>query len=239
MSINNIIKLRRFTYIYLQKNIQFCRMNNRTVCIVEDNNELRSALSLMINVSDGYILLDAFANAEIALMEIPKLKPQIVLMDINLPEKSGIECVSILKNNCPEILFLMCTSLEENDKIFAAIKAGASGYILKTDGMAKIMQGIEDVFQGGAPMSHSIARKVLESFSSIPNTNQNLQQLTERENEILSYMAKGLLNKEIALATQISEGTIRKHIENIYRKLHVNTRVEAVNLFMKHPLQSF
>jgi DNA-binding NarL/FixJ family response regulator len=172
-------------------------------------------------------------------MEIPKLQPDIVLMDINLPEKSGIECVSVLKNNFPEILFLMCTSMEENNKIFAALKAGASGYILKTDGMAKIMQGIEDVFLGGAPMSNSIARKVLESFSAITKTNKNLQQLTERENEILSHMAKGLLNKEIATATQTSEGTVRKHIENIYRKLHVNTRVEAVNLFMKQPLQNY
>ncbi len=214
-------------------------MNNRTVCIVEDNNELRNALSLMINVSDGYVLLGSFANAENALIEIPKLHPDIVLMDINLPEKSGIECVSILKNNFPEILFLMCTSLEENDKIFAALKAGASGYILKTDGMVKIMQGIEDVFQGGAPMSNSIARKVLESFSAITKTNKNLQQLTERENEILSHMSKGMLNKEIAVATQTSEGTVRKHIENIYRKLHVNTRVEAVNLFMKQPLQNY
>lgn len=214
-------------------------MKNRTVCIVEDNNELRNALSLMINVSDGYVLIGSFANAENALMEIPKLQPDIVLMDINLPEKSGIECVSVLKNNFPEILFLMCTSMEENNKIFAALKAGASGYILKTDGMAKIMQGIEDVFLGGAPMSNSIARKVLESFSAITKTNKNLQQLTERENEILSHMAKGLLNKEIATATQTSEGTVRKHIENIYRKLHVNTRVEAVNLFMKQPLQSY
>jgi DNA-binding NarL/FixJ family response regulator len=193
----------------------------------------------MINVSDGYVLIGSFANAENALMEIPKLQPDIVLMDINLPEKSGIECVSVLKNNFPEILFLMCTSMEENNKIFAALKAGASGYILKTDGMAKIMQGIEDVFLGGAPMSNSIARKVLESFSAITKTNKNLQQLTERENEILSHMAKGLLNKEIATATQTSEGTVRKHIENIYRKLHVNTRVEAVNLFMKQPLQNY
>ena len=213
-------------------------MNNRTVCIVEDNKELRNALALMIQVSDGYILLETFANAETAINEIPDLQPQIVLMDINLPGKSGVECVSVLKNNFPEMLFLMCTSLEENDKIFAALRAGASGYILKTDGMAKIMQGIDDVFQGGAPMSNTIARKVLESFSYINKSNQNLQQLTERENEILSFMAKGLLNKEIAVATQTSEGTIRKHIENIYRKLHVNTRVEAVNLYMKQPLQT-
>lgn len=213
-------------------------MSNRTVCIVEDNNELRNALSLMINISDGFILLGSFANAETALTEIPKLLPDIVLMDINLPEKSGIECVSILKIRFPEMLFLICTSLEENEKIFAALKAGASGYILKTDGMAKIMQGIEAVFEGGAPMSNNIARKVLESFSAITKTNKNLQQLTERENEILMHMSKGMLNKEIAATTQTSEGTIRKHIENIYRKLHVNTRVEAVNLYMKQPLSS-
>lgn len=211
-------------------------MKKKTVCIVEDKKELREALSLMITISEGFILLGSYSNAEVALIEIPKLQPDIVLMDINLPEKSGIECVSILKNNNPEILFLMCTSLEENDKIFAALKAGASGYILKTDGMAKIMQGIEDVFQGGAPMSNSIAKKVLESFSGKNKVNKNLLQLTERENEILSIMSKGLLNKEIAAAIDTSEGTVRKHIENIYRKLHVNTRVEAVNLYMNQPL---
>jgi DNA-binding NarL/FixJ family response regulator len=130
----------------------------------------------------------------------------------------------------------MCTSLEENDKIFAALKAGASGYILKTDGMEKILKGIDDVFQGGAPMSNSIARKVLNSFSQFNKSRQDIQLLTDRENEILNFMAKGMMNKEIATALQISEGTIRKHIENIYRKLHVNTRVEAVSLYINHQL---
>lgn len=207
-----------------------------TVCIVEDHKELRNALTLMINVSDAYSLLGAFANAEEAFDSIPILQPQVVLMDINLPEQSGIECVSVLKNQFPDMLFLMCTSLEENDKIFEALKAGASGYILKTDGMQKILQGIEDVIQGGAPMSNTIARKVLESFTTAKNADKKLQQLTERENQILRYMSRGLMNKEIANAGNISEGTIRKHIENIYRKLHVNTRVEAVNLFMSHTL---
>lgn len=207
-------------------------MADKKICIVEDNKELRHALSLMIDVSEGYTLLAAYSNAEDALVGIPVLHPDVVLMDINLPEISGIECISILKNRNPEILFLICTSLEENEKIFEALKAGASGYILKTDGMAKIMQGIEDVLQGGAPMSHVIARKVLESFTQNNQRSYNMQQLTERENEILKLMATGLLNKELASNINISEGTVRKHIENIYRKLHVNTRVEAVNLYM-------
>ncbi len=204
------------------------------ICIVEDNKELRHALQLMLELTEEYIALESFANAEDALSGIPTLQPDMVLMDINLPEKSGIECVSILKNRFPNMLFLMCTSLEENDKIFAALKAGASGYILKTDGMEKILKGINDVFQGGAPMSNTIARKVLESFSQFSKNRQDIQLLTERENEILNLMAKGLMNKEIATHINISEGTIRKHIENIYRKLHVNTRVEAVNLFIKN-----
>ncbi len=207
-------------------------MADKKICIVEDNKELRHALSLMIEVSDGYTLLASYSNAEDALEGIPVLHPDVVLMDINLPEISGIECISILKNRNPEILFLICTSLEENDKIFKALKAGASGYILKTDGMAKILQGIEDVLLGGAPMSHIIARKVLESFIQNNQSSYNMQQLTERENEILKLMATGLLNKELASNINISEGTVRKHIENIYRKLHVNTRVEAVNLYM-------
>ena len=207
-------------------------MADKKICIVEDNKELRHALSLMIEVSDGYTLLASYSNAEDALEGIPVLFPDVVLMDINLPEISGIECISILKNRNPEILFLICTSLEENDKIFKALKAGASGYILKTDGMAKILQGIEDVLLGGAPMSHVIARKVLESFIQNNQSSYNIQQLTERENEILKLMATGLLNKELASNINIREGTVRKHIENIYRKLHVNTRVEAVNLYM-------
>jgi len=203
------------------------------VCIVEDNTNLREALSLMIEVSKGYVLLGAYGSAEEALKEIPLCSPDVVLMDINLPKISGIECTSILKNTYPDIQFLICTSLEENDKIFSALKAGASGYILKTDGMTKILQGIEDVLHGGAPMSNIIARKVLESFSKKSSPHSSLQLLTERENEILQLMATGMLNKEMAYNINISEGTIRKHIENIYRKLHVNTRVEAVNIYIQ------
>jgi NarL family two-component system response regulator LiaR len=202
----------------------------KTICIVEDNKELRDTLSLMIQLSNKYILLASYANAEQALIEIPKVEPDIVLMDINLPQISGIKCVSILKNKFPNMLFLMCTSLEENDKIFAALKAGASGYILKMDGMEKILLGIENVINGGAPMSNSIARKVLASFSELKPCKNEIQTLTDRENEVLTLMSKGLLNKEIAANLVLSEGTIRKHIENIYKKLHVNTRVEAVNM---------
>lgn len=208
-------------------------MNKKSICIVEDNKELRDTLSLMINLSGKYNLLASYGNAEEAIQEIPKIIPDIVLMDINLPFKSGIECVTILKSQLPSMLFLMCTSLEENDKIFAALKAGASGYILKLDGMEKILNGIEDVIEGGAPMSNIIARKVLESFSDSKLNVNEIQSLTERENEILNLMAKGLMNKEIAINLNISEGTIRKHIENIYRKLHVNNRVEAVNVLLK------
>lgn len=204
----------------------------KSICIVEDKDDLREAMSMMIRLTDGYLMAGAFKNAEEAIVQIPVLIPDGVLMDINLPDASGIECVLTLKSKFPDMLFLMCTAFEDNDKIFNSLRAGASGYILKTDGPAKIIEALDELFAGGSPMSSSIARKVVASFSTLSQGNQLVQRLSEREEAVLHCLAKGLMNKEVADILQISQGTVKKHIQHIYEKLHVNTRVEAVNLYL-------
>ncbi|MCK7590254.1 response regulator transcription factor [Subsaxibacter sp. CAU 1640] len=207
-------------------------MLKRGVCIVEDNKDLREAMSMMIQFTQDYYLIQSFENAEMALREIPNLDVDAVLMDINLPGDNGIDCVAKLKKLCPKTLFLMCTSYEDEDKIFKSLEAGASGYILKTEGPAKIINALDDLFDGGSPMSGSIARKVVASFSKMESQNKLTENLTAREREILDLIAKGQINKEVASALEISTGTVKKHVQNIYEKLHVNTRVEAVNLYL-------
>ncbi len=204
----------------------------RRISIVEDNRDLREALSLMIQFTGNYELAGSYENAESAIEHIPLLKPDAVLMDINLPGYSGIECVSAIKKKCPDILFLMCTSYGDDETIFKSLQVGASGYILKTDGPSKIVEALNDLFEGGSPMSGSIARRVVASFSNFEDR-ADIQSLTEREKEILEQLAKGRMNKEVAHELGISIGTVRKHIQNIYEKLHVNTRVEAVNIYLK------
>lgn len=205
----------------------------KRVAIVEDNRDLREALSLMLQFTENFEVCGSHENAESALEAIPEEQPDAVLMDINLPGYSGIECVSLLKRRHPEILFVMCTSYEDDDKIFKSLESGASGYILKTDGPTKIIDALNDLFDGGSPMSSNIARKVVASFSRFEQQNPDIQSLTPREVQTLGLLAKGKLNKEVADALEISPGTVRKHIQNIYGKLHVNTRVEAVNVYLK------
>ncbi|NHM06678.1 response regulator transcription factor [Flavobacterium sp. CYK-4] len=205
----------------------------RKICLVEDDRDLREALCLMLQYTENYQVISAFQNAEEALQGIPLLQPDAVLMDINLPGENGIECVRKLKWQFPKLLFMMCTSFEEDEVIFESLKAGASGYILKTDGPAKIIKALDELFDGGSPMTSSIARKVVASFSRVTAGNKALQELTPREREILDSLARGKMNKEVAADMDISVGTVRKHIQHIYEKLHVNTRVEAVNLYLK------
>ncbi|CAN5756683.1 response regulator transcription factor [soil metagenome] len=205
----------------------------KRVSIVEDKNDLREGMNMMLQLSEHYELAGSFANAEEAMDKIPAFQPTAVLMDINLPGASGITCVTALKARFPEMLFLMCTAYEDNDKIFDSLKAGASGYILKTEGPAMIIEALDDMIAGGSPMSSSIARKVVASFVKMGNENTLIESLSEREKEVLSQLSKGLIGKEVADALDISSGTVRKHVQNIYRKLHVNTRVEAVNLYLK------
>lgn len=208
-------------------------MDKKIICIVEDKTDLREGMTMMVQVTEGYELGGSYANAEEALEHIPELMPDAVLMDINLPGASGIACVTSLKARFPKMLFLMCTAYEDNDKIFDSLKAGACGYILKTEGPARIMEALGDMIDGGSPMSSTIARKVVASFVSMGKGNKLMETLSDREKMVLEQLAKGLIGKEVADVLNISNGTVRKHVQNIYKKLHVNTRVEAVNLYLK------
>lgn len=209
-------------------------MLKKNICIVEDDPDLRDALALLIQYTQQYALAGVFKNSEEAVLKLPEIRPDAVLMDINLPGESGIECINKIKHILPQTVFLMCTSFEDEDKIFNSLKAGATGYILKTEGPAKIINALDELFDGGSPMSSSIARKVVASFSGIKqHSNKAIETLTQRENEILELLSKGFMNKEVAYKLDISAGTVRKHIQNIYEKLQVNTRVEVVNMFLK------
>jgi DNA-binding NarL/FixJ family response regulator len=182
-------------------------------------------------------MLASFPSAEDAMDKIPALKPQVVLMDINLGGMSGIECVRRLKPVNPDILYMMCTVYEEDEKIFEALRAGASGYILKKTAPGKLLDAIKELSEGGAPMSSQIARKVVAAFSKAKPTTEeaasadDIAALSNREKEILELLSKGMLYKEIANSLYISPETVRKHVYHIYEKLHVNNRVEAVNKY--------
>ena len=209
-------------------------MKNISVCIVDDNRELRNALEEIISMSDGYKCLGTLPTAEDAIRQIPLLKPDVVLMDINLGSaESGFVCVRALKPRIPATNFMMCTVYEEDEKIFEALSAGASGYILKKTTPSKMLEAIRELYEGGAPMSSQIARKVVAAFLNRPSTSgaNDLNSLTNREKEILELLSRGMMYKEIALALNLANDTIRKHVYHIYEKLHVTNRVEAVNKF--------
>ena len=208
---------------------------NKSVAIVEDNNDIRQALEQIIEASDDFTLAGSFTTGEEALEKLPGLKPKVVLMDIGLGEGiNGIEVVRELKASNPEILFMMCTIYEEDEKIFEALRAGASGYILKKTQPAKLLEGITELIQGGAPMSSQIASKVVAAFQNKSvnlSTGTSLDVLSKKENAILEMLSTGLLYKEISEKLLISTETVRKHVYHIYEKLHVTNRVEAVNKY--------
>lgn len=198
------------------------------VGIIEDEKEIRESLRLLINGSEGFVCGHAFSNAEDAIREIPQLALDVVLTDINLPGKSGISCIQELKPKCPDTHFLICTSFDDSENVFKALKAGATGYLTKTIQPSKLLDAIADVYNGGSPMNSHIARKVVMSFNAV-NTNTELEKLSAREQEILELLSKGLRYKEIADRLYLSTETIRTHIRNIYGKLQVNSRTEALN----------
>ncbi len=213
----------------------FAPMKEISVCIVEDNKELRNALEEIVSMSEGFKCVGTIGTAEDAVNQVPLLKPDVVLMDINLgtPE-TGIDVVRVLKPRIPAINFMMCTVYEEDEKIFEALSAGASGYILKKTNPARLLESIRELYEGGAPMSSQIARKVVAAFqqqTGTSNEQQNLDMLTAREKEILEFLSRGLMYKEIASQLFLSPETVRKHVYHIYEKLHVNNRVAAVNKF--------
>jgi DNA-binding NarL/FixJ family response regulator len=208
---------------------------NNSVAIVEDNNDIRQALEQIIESSGIFSLSGSCSTGEEALVKLPILNPKVVLMDIGLGDGiNGIEVVRELKMTNPGILFMMCTIYDEDEKIFEALRAGASGYILKKTQPAKLLEGITELMQGGAPMSSQIASKVVAAFQnkSIPASHgSSLDILSKREREILEMLSTGLLYKEISDKLGISSETVRKHVYHIYEKLHVGTRVEAVNKY--------
>src|ERR1700744_1618588 len=211
---------------------------NISVSIVDDNKDIRSALEQIILMAEGYTLAGSYADAEEALQKIPIAMPNVVLMDINLGDgESGIDCVRQLKPQYPEILFMMCTIYEEDEKIFEALKAGANGYILKKTAPAKLLQALPDLPKAGARCRSQNACKVVNAFQEKPapgataTTKATISILSNRENEILELLAQGMLYKEIAGRLFISQETVRKHVYHIYEKLHVNNRVEAINKF--------
>jgi len=210
-------------------------MTNNSVAIVEDNHDIRHALEQIIESSNDFTLAGSCVTGEEAILKLPILNPKVVLMDIGLGDgMNGIEVVRELKAGNPEILFMMCTIYEEDEKIFEALRAGASGYILKKTQPAKLLEGITELIQGGAPMSSQIASKVVAAFqnkSVATPTGTSLEVLSKRENEILEMLSTGLLYKEISDKLFITTETVRKHVYHIYEKLHVTNRVEAVNKY--------
>ncbi|HRO71668.1 MAG TPA: response regulator transcription factor, partial [Chitinophagaceae bacterium] len=183
----------------------------------------------IIDMSEGFECVGTIGTAQEAITQIPVLAPDVVLMDINLgSDETGIDCVKALKHLVPSTNFMMCTVYEENEKIFQALTAGASGYILKKTAPPQMLEAIRELYQGGAPMSSQIARKVVPAST---DGTENLESLSNREKEILEQLSKGLMYKEIAAALFISPETVRKHVYHIYEKLHVTNRIEAVNRY--------
>lgn len=214
-------------------------MNKISVCIVEDVTDIRQALEQIIELSENCLMVGSFSSGEEALVKIPLVKPDVVLMDIGLGSTNGIDLVKELKPQHPEILYMMCTIYEEDEKIFDALRAGASGYILKKSSPSKLIEAIGELVDGGAPMSSQIAMKVVSAFKGLPVQEAaipvtqpgDIAVLSRREKEILEWLAQGKIYKEIGAELFISAETVRKHVYHIYEKLHVNNRVEAVNKY--------
>lgn len=203
------------------------------ISIVEDDADVRQSLAVLINGSDGFECVSTYRSAERALEAIPGQQPDIVLMDINLPRLSGIECVRQLKARLPALKFLMLTMYEDSNLIFQSLSAGASGYLLKRTSPAKIMEAIQELQEGGAPMSSKIARIVVQHFQDRANPASEMAKLSPREREILDLLAKGFRYKEIAEQLSISFDTVRAHLRNIYDKLQVRSRTEAVVKYLQ------
>lgn len=200
------------------------------VGIVEDNPDIRNGLKMIINSGDEMECVYDFPNAEAAVEKLPADPMDVVLMDINLPGINGIEAIGKLRELCPQTQFMMLTVLEDDDMIFKSLQAGATGYLLKKSSFAQISQSVMDLHDGGSPMSPGIARKVLNAFQSPAVSKQaDYQDLSEREVEIINQLSSGFRYKEIADKLNISQATVRTHIQNIYKKLHVQSRTDALN----------
>ncbi len=195
--------------------------------IVEDQKEVRESFAEWLGNAPGLRCVGTHATAEEALINLPAEAPDVVLMDINLPGMNGIQCVSRLKDLLPNLLVLMLTTYDQGDLIFDSLRAGANGYLLRNMPREELVKAVQQVHAGGAPMSLQVARKVISFFHRAGNSSPELQQLTQRELEILKQLAKGYLYKEIADHFGISISTVRTHVSAVYEKLHVHSRTEA------------
>jgi DNA-binding NarL/FixJ family response regulator len=206
----------------------------KSVMIVEDDRELREQLTRILEAESDIRCLGAFASGEEALPNILARKPDVVLMDIKLPRMSGIECVLEIKRALPEMQIVMVTVYEDSERIFQALTAGASGYLVKSSPPRQLIQAVRDAYVGGAPMSIHIARKVVQHFHTLGVSARESENLSPREREVLDLLALGFIYKEIGAKLNISAETVRSHVKNICEKMHVRSRLEAV---AKHRLE--
>lgn len=205
-----------------------------SVSIVEDNDQLRGTLARVIARAEGFDYRSQYGSAEAALEDLPGVKPDVVLMDINLPGMNGVECVRRLKQLIPGTQLMMLTVYEDTENIFNALAAGASGYMLKRTPRDELLAAIKEVHRGGSPMTAHIARKVVQSFQRPASSGQTAaEDLSPREKEVLDCLAQGFLYKEIADKLGISYETVHTYIRRIYEKLQVRTRTEAVAKFLR------
>lgn len=205
--------------------------SNIRVAVVEDTASVRDGLAAILNTSPGFECVCACASVREALRQIPPLRPEVVLMDINLPDQTGIECVRQLRERLLEVQIVMLTIEEDSRRVFESLAAGATGYLVKNVAPADILAAIEEVHRGGSPMSSQIARMLVQSFHR-PGTASKEAALTNREQEILRLIAKGYRTKEVAETLAISTLTVETHLRNIYDKLHVRSRAGAVARFL-------
>lgn len=204
-----------------------------TVSIVEDQEPLRATLARVISRAEGFECVSHYGSAEEALKDLPNVKPQVVLMDINLPGMNGVECVRQLKQQLPGTQVMMLTVYEDTENIFNALAAGASGYMLKRTPRAELLEAIKEVHRGGSPMTTHIARMVVQSFLKPVSKNEPTAELSPREREVLDLLSQGLMYKEIAEKIGVSYETVHTYIRRIYEKLQVRTRTEAVAKFLR------
>lgn len=198
------------------------------IALYEDNTALRDSIALLLTGFETYQLVGAFGDCLHIEAEVRRLQPDVILMDIDLPGRTGIEGTVLAKRAHPMVEVLMLTVFDDNDKIFDALSAGATGYLLKKTPPVKILEAIQDIYNGGAPMTSSVARKVLDLFPRAPAQSTELDRLTAREQEVLRSLATGNSYKMVADALQISIDTVRTHIKRIYEKLHVHSVAEAI-----------
>ena len=199
-----------------------------TISIVDDESSLRQSIATFVNGSPGFRCVSAFPSGEEALEHLPEEWPDVILMDIHLTGMSGIECVRRLKAIKPAVQIVMLTVYEDPEQIFAALEAGATGYMLKRLTPARLLEAIQEVHEGGSPMSHSIARKVLASFREPGRTAAEMGRLSPREHKVLDCLAKGLTYEKTGEQLNISIDSVRTYVRRIYEKLHVHSRTEAV-----------